>query len=35
MGVRSTIKRRLRAGYQWHMPVILATQEAKIRRMAV
>jgi hypothetical protein len=29
------VKERLGAGHQWLMPVILATQEAKIRRIMI
>jgi hypothetical protein len=29
------IKKKIKAGYQWLTPVILATQEAEIRRIMV
>jgi hypothetical protein len=34
LGLRFS-KKKILAGYQWLTPVILATQEAEIRRIAV
>jgi hypothetical protein len=34
-GFRQLIKRRFFAGCQWPTPIILATQEAEMRRIAV